>query len=167
MIANNTVLICVLRCRSCEINGNWFIAESDLNGMPVHRESTYLQTIDTPQVHSPPMTGPNQACSICGDRATGKHYGAASCDGCKGFFRRSVRKSHFYSCRWASLLVSLSFLLLLIVAFIIIDAGRDLNLIKKNHKKKIVKLPKIISRTVKLLFWRTPPKFWLFASMLV
>ena len=39
-------------------------------------------------------------CSICLDRATGKHYGAASCDGCKGFFRRSVRKSHVYTCRF-------------------------------------------------------------------
>ncbi|XP_071785060.1 hepatocyte nuclear factor 4-gamma-like isoform X3 [Asterias amurensis] len=39
-------------------------------------------------------------CSICGDRATGKHYGAASCDGCKGFFRRSVRKNHQYTCRF-------------------------------------------------------------------
>ncbi|XP_064466997.1 hepatocyte nuclear factor 4-gamma-like isoform X2 [Ornithodoros turicata] len=42
----------------------------------------------------------NQYCAICGDRATGKHYGAASCDGCKGFFRRSVRKNHVYSCRF-------------------------------------------------------------------
>lgn len=41
-------------------------------------------------------------CAICGDRATGKHYGASSCDGCKGFFRRSVRKNHMYSCRWDS-----------------------------------------------------------------
>lgn len=41
----------------------------------------------------------SQFCSICGDRATGKHYGAASCDGCKGFFRRSVRKNHIYTCR--------------------------------------------------------------------
>ncbi|XP_065201989.1 hepatocyte nuclear factor 4-gamma-like isoform X2 [Planococcus citri] len=42
----------------------------------------------------------SQYCSICGDRATGKHYGAASCDGCKGFFRRSVRKNHIYACRF-------------------------------------------------------------------
>ncbi|KAK0147666.1 Hepatocyte nuclear factor 4-beta [Merluccius polli] len=40
-------------------------------------------------------------CSICADRATGKHYGAASCDGCKGFFRRSVRKKHNYTCRFS------------------------------------------------------------------
>ncbi|EDO46487.1 predicted protein, partial [Nematostella vectensis] len=39
-------------------------------------------------------------CLICADRATGKHYGASSCDGCKGFFRRSVRKNHVYSCRF-------------------------------------------------------------------
>ncbi|KFP75561.1 Hepatocyte nuclear factor 4-alpha, partial [Acanthisitta chloris] len=44
--------------------------------------------------------GVSALCAICGDRATGKHYGASSCDGCKGFFRRSVRKNHMYSCRF-------------------------------------------------------------------
>ncbi|XP_055598218.1 transcription factor HNF-4 homolog isoform X2 [Uranotaenia lowii] len=39
-------------------------------------------------------------CAICSDKATGKHYGATSCDGCKGFFRRSVRKNQFYTCRF-------------------------------------------------------------------
>jgi len=45
--------------------------------------------------------GSSGICGICLDRATGKHYGALSCDGCKGFFRRSVRKNHIYTCRFA------------------------------------------------------------------
>ncbi|XP_039256782.2 hepatocyte nuclear factor 4-gamma-like [Styela clava] len=45
--------------------------------------------------------GARSFCSICGDRATGKHYGASSCDGCKGFFRRSVRKNNQYQCRFS------------------------------------------------------------------
>jgi len=49
---------------------------------------------------SPSGAAATTTCSICNDRATGKHYGASSCDGCKGFFRRSVRKSHVYTCRF-------------------------------------------------------------------
>ncbi|XP_026071756.1 hepatocyte nuclear factor 4-beta-like isoform X1 [Carassius auratus] len=54
---------------------------------------------------SVPVSAPQQSvvnlCAICADRATGKHYGASSCDGCKGFFRRSVRKNHAYTCRFS------------------------------------------------------------------
>ncbi|NXX41712.1 HNF4A factor, partial [Tricholaema leucomelas] len=51
-------------------------------------------------INAPSSIGVSALCAICGDRATGKHYGASSCDGCKGFFRRSVRKNHMYSCRF-------------------------------------------------------------------
>ena len=37
-------------------------------------------------------------CKICGDKASGYHYGVASCEGCKGFFRRSIQKNMSYKC---------------------------------------------------------------------
>uniref|UniRef100_A0A5S6QDC8 Nuclear receptor domain-containing protein n=1 Tax=Trichuris muris TaxID=70415 RepID=A0A5S6QDC8_TRIMR len=45
--------------------------------------------------------GAPATCIICKDRATGRHYGANSCDGCKGFFRRTVRKKQVYTCRFS------------------------------------------------------------------
>uniref|UniRef100_A0A8C2FUZ1 Retinoic acid receptor RXR n=2 Tax=Cyprinus carpio TaxID=7962 RepID=A0A8C2FUZ1_CYPCA len=48
---------------------------------------------------SGPMLSQKRMCAICGDRSSGKHYGVHSCEGCKGFFKRTVRKDLSYTCR--------------------------------------------------------------------
>ncbi|XP_031172941.1 bile acid receptor isoform X2 [Sander lucioperca] len=40
-----------------------------------------------------------ELCVVCGDKASGYHYNALTCEGCKGFFRRSITKNAVYKCK--------------------------------------------------------------------
>ncbi|KAG9491682.1 hypothetical protein GDO78_000275 [Eleutherodactylus coqui] len=37
-------------------------------------------------------------CGVCGDKATGFHFNAMTCEGCKGFFRRSMKRKAVFTC---------------------------------------------------------------------
>ncbi|KAG8448766.1 hypothetical protein GDO86_015722 [Hymenochirus boettgeri] len=59
---------------------------------------------------SPPLLGedptmqcvlrsvPKRLCLVCGDTASGYHYGVASCEACKAFFKRTIQGNIEYSC---------------------------------------------------------------------
>uniref|UniRef100_A0A2K6UYC5 Thyroid hormone receptor alpha n=1 Tax=Saimiri boliviensis boliviensis TaxID=39432 RepID=A0A2K6UYC5_SAIBB len=46
----------------------------------------------------------DEQCVVCGDKATGYHYRCITCEGCKGFFRRTIQKNLHptYSCKYDS-----------------------------------------------------------------
>ncbi|OQV25586.1 putative Nuclear hormone receptor E75 [Hypsibius exemplaris] len=58
--------------------------------MTNHKEETTLLPRTLSFMESP--------CRVCKSPSTGVHYGVTTCEGCKGFFKRSIPKSQHYKC---------------------------------------------------------------------
>lgn len=54
-----------------------------------------MDSSSSASVMSPPA---EKMCAVCGDTAACQHYGVRTCEGCKGFFKRTVQRGAKYVC---------------------------------------------------------------------
>ncbi|KAI6225866.1 Zinc finger domain containing protein [Aphelenchoides besseyi] len=67
-----------------------------------HPGAMLMNPMDMYQLHphfaAATMALSRELCVVCGDKSSGYHYSVQSCEGCKGFFRRSVQRNCTYQC---------------------------------------------------------------------
>merc|ERR1719195_1647059 len=66
---------------------------------PVPASDVSQQSSDNESGGAKDENGQDIVCVVCNDKSSGKHYGQFTCEGCKSFFKRSVRRNLTYQCR--------------------------------------------------------------------
>ncbi|XP_019964173.2 thyroid hormone receptor alpha-B isoform X2 [Paralichthys olivaceus] len=72
-----------------------------LNG-PKRKRKNSQCSVKSMTGYIPSYLEKDEPCVVCGDKATGYHYRCITCEGCKGFFRRTIQKNLHpsYSCKY-------------------------------------------------------------------
>lgn len=71
-------------------------APMSLDHRPLESPNFVEGAMTSPKTHNPGSS--EGCCAVCGDNASCQHYGVRTCEGCKGFFKRTVQKNAKYVC---------------------------------------------------------------------
>ncbi|KAF7643364.1 hypothetical protein LDENG_00240620 [Lucifuga dentata] len=84
-------------CHGSSPSGRHFSQPADPNGgQNVSGPQKTVRSSSTAKCGITKINGLVLLCKVCGDVASGFHYGVHACEGCKGFFRRSIQQNIQY-----------------------------------------------------------------------
>ncbi|NWI94735.1 VDR protein, partial [Pitta sordida] len=81
-----------------QLQSSWEAQQQSMAYLPEPDMEAAAASTSLPEPAGDPDRNAPRICGVCGDRATGFHFNAMTCEGCKGFFRRSMKRKAMFTC---------------------------------------------------------------------
>ncbi|XP_075301790.1 vitamin D3 receptor isoform X2 [Opisthocomus hoazin] len=81
-----------------QFQSSWEMQQQSVPYLPDTEMETVAASTSLPDPAGDLDRNVPRICGVCGDRATGFHFNAMTCEGCKGFFRRSMKRKAIFTC---------------------------------------------------------------------
>ncbi|XP_013414361.1 peroxisome proliferator-activated receptor gamma isoform X5 [Lingula anatina] len=97
-------LTCVYKGESCvtsslfPMDSSPVVTSPEVDNSSAISSSNIISSSDSITKEDKPPSPLLPPCRVCGEKASGLHYGINTCEACKGFFRRSLQRKEDYQC---------------------------------------------------------------------